>query len=47
MLLEVEGSLDVTFSVVGAVVRNDLAGVLNILPLIPVILKLQLSTPQW
>jgi hypothetical protein len=36
MLLEVEGSLDVTFSVVGAVVRNDLAGVLNILPPIPV-----------
>ena len=36
MLLEVEGSLDVTFSVVGAVVRNDMAGVLNILPSIPV-----------
>lgn len=36
MLLEVEGSLDVTFSVVGAVVRNDLAGVLNVLPSIPV-----------
>ena len=36
MLLEVEGSLDVTFSVVGAVVRNDLAGVLNVLPPIPV-----------
>ena len=36
MLLEVEGSLDVTFSVVGAVVRNDLAGVFNMLPLIPV-----------
>jgi hypothetical protein len=35
MLLEVEGSLDVTFSVVGAVVRNDMAGVLNILPSIP------------
>jgi hypothetical protein len=36
VLLEAEGSLDVTFSVVGAVVRNDLAGVLNILPSIPV-----------
>jgi len=36
MLLEVEGSLDVTFSVVGAVVRNDLAGVFNMLPSIPV-----------
>ena len=36
ILLEVEGSLDVTFSVVGAVVRNDMAGVLNILPSIPV-----------
>ena len=36
MLLEVEGSLDVTFSVVGAVVRSDLAGVLNVLPSIPV-----------
>lgn len=36
MLLEVEGSLDVTFSVVGAVGRNDLAGVLNVLPPIPV-----------
>ena len=36
MLLEVEGSLDVTFSVVGAIVRNDLAGVLNVLPPISV-----------
>ncbi len=36
MLLEVEGALDVTFSVVGAIVRNDLAGVLNVLPPIPV-----------
>jgi hypothetical protein len=36
LLLEAEGSLDVTFSVVGAVVRNDLAGVFNILPSIPV-----------
>ena len=36
MLLETEGALDVTFSVVGAVGRNDLAGVLNILPSIPV-----------
>jgi len=36
VLLEAEGSLDVTFSVVGAIVRNDLAGVLNILPSIPV-----------
>ena len=36
VLLEAEGALDVTFSVVGAVVRNDLAGVLNILPSIPV-----------
>ena len=36
LLLEAEGALDVTFSVVGAVVRNDLAGVFNILPSIPV-----------
>jgi hypothetical protein len=36
MLLEAEGALDVTFSVVGAVGRNDLAGVLNVLPQIPV-----------
>lgn len=36
VLLEAEGSLDVTFSVVGAVVRNDLAGLLNVLPPIPV-----------
>jgi hypothetical protein len=36
VLLEAEGALDVTFSVVGAVVRNDLAGLLNILPSIPV-----------
>ncbi|CAB4789203.1 MAG: hypothetical protein F2732_02180 [Actinobacteria bacterium] len=36
MLLEAEGALDVTFSVVGAVGRNDLAGVLNVLPPIPV-----------
>ena len=36
MLLEVEGALDITFGVVGAVVRNDLAGVLNVLPPIPV-----------
>ena len=36
LLLEAEGSLDVTFSVVGAVVRNDLAGVFSMLPPIPV-----------
>ena len=36
MLLEAEGALDVTFSVVGAVGRNDLAGVFNVLPQIPV-----------
>ena len=36
MLLETEGALDVTFSVVGAVGRSDLAGVLNVLPPIPV-----------
>jgi hypothetical protein len=36
MLLEAEGALDVTFSVVGAVGRNDLVGVLNVLPQIPV-----------
>ena len=36
LLLEAEGALDVTFSVVGAVVRNDLAGVFSMLPPIPV-----------
>ncbi len=36
MLLEAEGALDVTFSAVGAVGSNDLAGVLNVLPQIPV-----------
>jgi len=36
MLLDVEGALDITFGVVGVVVRNDLAGVLNALPPISV-----------
>ncbi|TSA53264.1 MAG: hypothetical protein D4R44_03970 [Actinobacteria bacterium] len=36
LLLETEGALDVTFGVVGAIVRSDLVGVLNVLPSIPV-----------